>query len=98
MTRRPLHLPSPQEHGFGKTGSDNHSLAQNVFFSTELSRHPGSSRKTSDISAPGEIVISNTLYHALPGAEQAAFADLDPIEAKNMGRVRAWKLMPPRPS
>jgi class 3 adenylate cyclase len=42
-----------------------------------------------DISAPGEIVISNTLYHALPRAEQAAFADLDPIEAKNMGRVRA---------
>ena len=51
-----------------------------------------------DISAPGEIVISNTLYHALPGAEQAAFADLDPIEAKNMGRVRAWKLGSPRPS
>lgn len=51
-----------------------------------------------DISAPGEIVISNSLYHALPGAEQAAFTDLDPIEAKNMGRVRAWKLAPPRPA
>ncbi len=51
-----------------------------------------------DISGPGEIVISNTLYHALPGVEQAAFTDLDPIEAKNIGRVRAWKLAPPRPS
>jgi class 3 adenylate cyclase len=48
-----------------------------------------------DISGPGEIVISNSLYHALPGAEQAAFVGLDPVEAKNMGRVRAWKLAPP---
>jgi class 3 adenylate cyclase len=51
-----------------------------------------------DISAPGEIVISNSLYHALSGPEQAAFAALDPIEAKNMGRVRAWKLAAPRPA
>src|SRR5215467_13633709 len=27
MTRHPLHLPSPQEQGFGSTGFDNHSLA-----------------------------------------------------------------------
>jgi class 3 adenylate cyclase len=47
-----------------------------------------------DVSGPGEIVISNTLYQALPGAEQAAFVDLDPLEAKNIGRVRAWKLAP----
>ena len=45
-----------------------------------------------DVSGPGEVVISNTLYQALPGAEQAAFVDLDPLEAKNMGRMRAWKL------
>jgi len=45
-----------------------------------------------DASGPGEIVVSNTLYQALPATEQAPFAALDPIEAKNMGRVRAWKL------
>jgi class 3 adenylate cyclase len=45
-----------------------------------------------DISGPGEIVVSNALYHALPAAEQAAFTDLEPVEAKNIGRVRAWKL------
>jgi class 3 adenylate cyclase len=48
-----------------------------------------------DISGPGEIVISNTLYQALPSAEQASCAELDPIEAKNMGRVKAWKLARP---
>src|SRR5262245_7971924 len=45
-----------------------------------------------DASGPGEIVVSNTLYQALAATEQAPFAALDPIEAKNMGRVRAWKL------
>ena len=51
-----------------------------------------------DISGPGEVVISNMLYQALSGAEQAPFTALDPVEAKNIGRVRAWKLAPPPPA
>jgi class 3 adenylate cyclase len=48
-----------------------------------------------DVAGPGEIVISNTLCQALPDAERAAFTELEPIEAKNIGRVRAWKLAAP---
>lgn len=45
-------------------------------------------------AGPGEIVISNLLHEALPDTERAAFRELEPVEAKNMGRVRAWKLTP----
>jgi len=44
------------------------------------------------IAGPGEIVVSNLLHQALPDTELAAFTELEPVEAKNMGRVRAWKL------
>jgi len=44
------------------------------------------------VSGPGEIVVSNLLYQALPDAERRAFTELDPVEAKNIGRVKAWRL------
>jgi class 3 adenylate cyclase len=44
------------------------------------------------VSGPGEIVASNLLYQALPDAERRAFTELDPVEAKNIGRVKAWRL------
>jgi len=37
-------------------------------------------------------VASNLLYQALPDAERRAFTELDPVEAKNIGRVKAWRL------
>jgi len=39
-----------------------------------------------------EIVVSNTLYQRLPHVARAGFRELEPIEARNIGRVRAWKL------
>src|SRR5262245_14588107 len=39
-----------------------------------------------------EIVVSNTLYRRLPDPLRAEFEELPPIEAKNIGRIRAWKL------
>jgi len=44
------------------------------------------------VSGPGEIVVSNLLYQALPDAKRAVFTELDPVEAKNIGRVKAWRL------
>ena len=44
------------------------------------------------VSGPGEIVVSNLLYQALPDTQRAAFTELDPVEAKNIGRVKAWRL------
>lgn len=43
-----------------------------------------------------EIVVSNMLYQRLPDAVRAEFQELPPVEAKNIGRIRAWKLGPLR--
>jgi len=39
-----------------------------------------------------EIVVSNTFFQTLPGRAQAAFQELEPLEAKNIGLIKAWKL------
>lgn len=41
-----------------------------------------------------EIVVSNLLHQRLPDDVRAGFVELAPVEAKNIGRVRAWKLGP----
>ncbi len=41
-----------------------------------------------------EIVVSNTFYQHLPDALRAEFRDMPPVEARNIGRIQAWKLTP----
>src|SRR4029077_17017141 len=41
-----------------------------------------------------EIVVSNTFYQRLPDTLRAEFLEPPPVEAKNIGRIRAWKLAP----
>lgn len=41
-----------------------------------------------------EIVVSNTVYQRLPDTLRAEFLELPPVEAKNIGRIHAWKLGP----
>jgi class 3 adenylate cyclase len=43
-----------------------------------------------------EIVVSNTLYQRLPDTLRAECQEVPPVEAKNIGRIRAWKLGPLR--
>jgi len=43
-----------------------------------------------------EIVVSNTFYQRLSDTLRAEFQELPPVEAKNIGRIRAWKLGPRR--
>lgn len=43
------------------------------------------------LAGTGEIVASNSFYQRLPETERAEFAEMEPVEAKNLGRVRAWK-------
>jgi class 3 adenylate cyclase len=38
-----------------------------------------------------ELVVCNALYQALDESVQARFSATEPIEAHNMGRIRAWK-------
>jgi len=48
--------------------------------------------RLNSVAGPGEIVVSNLLHEALLDTERASFTELEPVEAKNIGRVRAWKL------
>ena len=43
-------------------------------------------------AGPGEIVVSNAFYQALNGESQASFETVEPVEARNVGRIKAWKL------
>jgi class 3 adenylate cyclase len=38
-----------------------------------------------------EIVVSNSFYQRLPSATRATFREQEPIEARNVGRIKAWK-------
>jgi class 3 adenylate cyclase len=42
-------------------------------------------------AGPGEIVVSNRFYQALGDSAAARFAETPPIDAKNVGRIKAWK-------
>jgi hypothetical protein len=44
-----------------------------------------------NVAGHGEIVASNMLYQRLDAEQQAGFVALEPIEAKNVGKIRAWK-------
>ena len=39
----------------------------------------------------GEVVVSNTLYRQLDPQTVGGFQEMPPIEAKNVGRIRAWR-------
>lgn len=39
-----------------------------------------------------EIVVSNTYFQGLAEKNQVGFHELDPIEAKNVGLIKGWKL------
>ena len=41
-----------------------------------------------------ETVVSNAFYQGLPEDVQARFRDTDPVEARNVGRIKAWKSGP----
>ena len=42
-------------------------------------------------AGPGEIVASNAFHQALSEDSQSLFAVIDPVEAHNVGRIKAWK-------
>lgn len=48
--------------------------------------------RLSSAAAPDEIVVSNSLFQRFNEESQAEFQTMEPIEARNIGRIRAWKL------
>jgi len=43
-------------------------------------------------ASSNEMVVTNTFYQKLPEPVQAEFGEMEPIEAKNVGLIKAWKL------
>jgi adenylate cyclase len=43
-------------------------------------------------AGPGEIVASNSFLQALDDASRSKFQEIEPVEARNVGRIKAWKL------
>jgi adenylate cyclase len=43
-------------------------------------------------AGPGDVVVSNSLYNQLPDVERAGFRELEPVEARNIGLIRGWRL------
>src|SRR5262245_39339322 len=49
------------------------------------------SARLCSVAGPSEGGVSNTLYQRLGRAAQAGFAEIEPVDARNVGRIRAWK-------
>jgi class 3 adenylate cyclase len=43
-------------------------------------------------AAAGEIVVSNAFFQKLAEESQANFREMEPVDARNIGRIKAWKL------
>jgi class 3 adenylate cyclase len=49
-----------------------------------------------ELAAPSEVVMSNAFHQALGEASQARCQEIEPVQARNVGRIRAWKLVAPK--
>jgi class 3 adenylate cyclase len=43
-------------------------------------------------AGPSEVVLSNAFHQRLDERSQSQCAEIDPVDARNVGRIRAWKL------
>ena len=43
------------------------------------------------VAGPNEIVVSNSFYHELDEESQGAFQETEPVEARNVGRIKGWR-------
>jgi class 3 adenylate cyclase len=43
------------------------------------------------VAEPHEIVVSNSLHNQLSAELQATFDEMGPVEAHNLGQIKAWK-------
>jgi class 3 adenylate cyclase len=44
-----------------------------------------------ELAGPSEVVMSNAFHQALDDASQARCHEIEPVQARNVGRIRAWK-------
>ncbi|HYO91284.1 MAG TPA: hypothetical protein VEQ40_06595, partial [Pyrinomonadaceae bacterium] len=48
--------------------------------------------RLSSQARPDEIVVSNSLFQKFSEESQSGFQEMEPVEARNIGRIRAWRL------
>ena len=48
------------------------------------------------LAGPSEVVMSNAFHQSLPEPAQARCSEIEPVEARNVGRIRSWKLVASR--
>jgi adenylate cyclase len=44
------------------------------------------------LAGPGEVVLSNAFHQKLDERSQARCSEIEPLDARNVGRIRAWKV------
>ncbi len=50
------------------------------------------------LAGPSEVVLSNAFHQALGHQSQSRCHEIEPVEARNVGRIRSWKLLAPTQS
>lgn len=43
-------------------------------------------------AGPREVIVSNSFYQSLDEEKRAGFEMVEPVDARNVGRIKAWKL------
>jgi class 3 adenylate cyclase len=51
--------------------------------------------RLSSNAGPDEIVVSNALFQKLAEESQSLFTEMNPVEARNIGRIKAWRFSLP---
>lgn len=49
-------------------------------------------------AGPSEMVVSNSFYQKLPERKRHPYHDMEPIEARNIRKIRCWRLPAPQAS
>lgn len=89
------HLQSAGGCHIGMALGDLHILSLRPFDRAHMGAVADSINTAARLSSnakPDEIVVSNSLFQKFPEESQEGFQEMDPVEARNIGRIRAWKL------
>lgn len=89
------HLQSAGGCHIGMAIGDLHILSLRPFSRAHMGAIADSINTAARLSSsarPDEIVVSNSLFQKFSEEAQAGFQEMDPVEARNIGRIRAWRL------
>lgn len=89
------HLQSAGGCHIGMALGDLHILSLRPFGRAHMGAIADSINTAARLSSqakPDEIVVSNSLFQKFSEESQSGFQEMEPVEARNIGRIRAWRL------